>query len=62
MAGIGAICRRIEPQVVSLHPTFKDFVDLGRNSNPIMTSYEGPVPRVVQTTGSVHTQPTLPNC
>ena len=25
-----------------------------RNSNPVMTSSAGPVPRVVQTTGSVH--------
>ena len=34
-----------------------------RNSNPVMTSSAGPVPRVVQTTGSVHPQPTLPaNC
>ena len=34
-----------------------------RNSNPVMTFSAGPVPRVVQTTGSVHPQPTLPaNC
>ena len=34
-----------------------------KNSNPVMTSSAGPVPRVVQTTGSVHPQlATLPNC
>ena len=34
-----------------------------RNSHPVMTSSAGPVPTVVQTTGSVHPQPTLPaNC
>ena len=33
------------------------------NSNPVMTSSAGPVPRVVQTTGSLHPRPTLPpNC
>ena len=34
----------------------------GGNSNPVMTSSAGPVPRVVQNTGSVHPQPALPNC
>ena len=33
-----------------------------RNPNPVMTSSAGPVPRLVQTKGSVHLQPTLPNC
>ena len=34
-----------------------------KNSNPVMTFSASPVPRVVQTTGSVHPkQPTLSNC
>ena len=28
-----------------------------RDSNPVMTLTDGPVPRIVQTTGSVHTDP-----
>ena len=33
-----------------------------RSSNALMTSSAGTVPRVVQTTGSMHPQPTLSNC
>ena len=33
-----------------------------RDFQPSLTSSAGPVPRVVQTTGSVHLQPILPNC
>ena len=32
-----------------------------RNSNPVMTSSAGMVPRVDQTTGPTHPQPTLPH-
>ena len=33
-----------------------------RDFQPSLTSSAGPVPRVDQTTGSVHPQPILPNC
>ena len=33
-----------------------------RNSNPVMTSSVGPVPKVDQNTSSVHPPPRLPNC
>ena len=56
-----ACCKHI----TSLKSCWSTRVPRGRctgNNNPVMTSSEGPVPRVGQTTGSVHPQPTLPNC
>ena len=45
--------------VSSCWPTRDHIVRSTRNFNPVMTLV---VPRVVQTTGFVHPQPTLPNC
>ena len=44
--------------VSSCWPTRDHIGSSNRNSNPVMTSSTGPVPRVVQTTGSVHATPT----